>query len=158
MPKKITPKTTGQLRAIFGLGRKRKCTDEDLQELAYDVTDGRVERLSQLSFDEANGMITRLGGTPFTSSYVPRRTVNYHRQQAGVKQVAQSAHLQKLQQLADGRGITEEGLQNLCRRMLGHYRPLTTSETNKVIEAIKAMNARDAKKAKPIGQLQEARS
>jgi hypothetical protein len=147
MPKTFTPKTTAQLRAIFGLGRKRRCTDEDLRELAYDVTSGRIERLSQLSFDEANSMITRLGGDAFTTSRVPRRTVNYHRQQAGVKQIAQSAHLHKMQELADGRGITEEGLKNLCRRMLGHYRPLTTSETNKIIEALKAMNARDAKKA-----------
>jgi hypothetical protein len=63
-----------------------------------------------------------------------------------VKQIAQTNHLQKMKDLAAGRGITDEGLKNLCRRMIGHPNPLTTSETNKVIEAIKAMNARDAAK------------
>lgn len=144
----FVPKTKPQLRAIFGLGRKLGCTDDDLRELAFDVSKERVERLSQLSFDEANAMISRLGGDPFTRSYVPRRTENYRRQQAGVKQIAQSRHLNLMNDLARGRGISEEGLRNLCRRMLGHYRPLTTDETNKIIEAIKAMNARDAKNAK----------
>lgn len=145
MPK-FQPKTSSQIRAIFGLGRTLKMTDEDLKELAFDVTKERVDRLSQLSFDEANGMISRLGGDPFTKSYQPRRTLNYQRQQAGVKQIAQPQHLKLMNDLAEGRGITEDGLKNLCRRMLGHYRPITTDETNKVIEALKAMNARDAKK------------
>jgi benzoyl-CoA reductase/2-hydroxyglutaryl-CoA dehydratase subunit BcrC/BadD/HgdB len=140
MSEKYQPKTVQQLRAIFGLGHKVNAGKEELEEMAG-------KRLSLLSFDEANELIKRLGGDPITTSgsREPRRTVNYRRQQVGVKQIAQHNHLKLLRDLADGRNMSEEGLQNLCRRMIGHPRPITTSETNKVIEAIKAMNARDEK-------------
>lgn len=138
-----------QIRALFGLAKaaaeKSGCDPKEyLEELASEITDGRVERLSLLSFDEANAMIRRLGGQTFTS-VEPRRTVNHRRQEAGVPQIAQSAHLKLMADLARGRGIGDEGLERLCRRMLrGAARPRTTAETNKIIEALKAMNARDA--------------
>jgi hypothetical protein len=49
-----------------------------------------------------------------------------------------------MKDLAAKRGISAEGLERLCRRMLkGNPRPRTTAETNKIIEALKAMNERD---------------
>jgi hypothetical protein len=144
---KFQPKTNKQLRAIFGLAKNVNCGKEDLEELASDVSNGRVDRLSMLSFGEANAMIHRLGGNAFAGS-TPRRTVNYHRQQAGVQQIAQASHLQLMRDLAAKRGISDEGLERLCRRMLKHPAPRTTDETNKIVEALKAMIARDARKAK----------
>jgi hypothetical protein len=153
MPEKYQPKTNQQLRAIFGLGHKLNAGKEELEEMAG-------KRLSLLSFDEANELIKQLGGDPFTTSGspTPRRTENYRRQQAGVKQIAQQNHLQLMKDLAVGRGITAEGLRNLCRKMIKHPEPLTTSETNSIIEALKAMNARDAavKAANQAKQAKEA--
>lgn len=142
------PKTNEQLRRIFGLAKPLGLDEDDLRQLAADRTGGRVARLSLLSFDEANEMIRHLGGDPLTlAARTPRRTVNHHRQQAGVKQISQGRHLKLMRDLARGRGISDEGLRNLCRRMLQHDAPRTTAETNKIIEALKAMNARDARAA-----------
>jgi hypothetical protein len=140
------PKTHAQIKRIFGLGHKLNAGKDELEQMAG-------KRLSLLSFDEANELIKRLGGEPLdiqpsSASRTPRRTVNYRRKKAGIRQIAQPAHLQLMDELAANRGITDDGLKNLCRRMLGYYRPRTTSDTNKIIEAIKAMNARDAKRAK----------
>lgn len=143
----ISPKTTEQLRAIFGLGKKVNCGKEDLEELAYQMFDAKVERLSQLSFEQANAMIHRLGGEPFSdqSSSPPlsRRTVNYHRQKAGVKQIETGRHLNLIKELARLRSMTPEGLEKLCLRMIKKPAPVTTSEGNKIVEALKAMNRRD---------------
>ena len=142
---KFKPKSTEQLRAIFGLGRKRGCGKEELEELAADVTNERVDRLSGLSFDEANAMIRRLGGDPFPGEGdVSRRTLNYRRQKAGVKQLETVKHLSLIDELARLRNMTPEGLEKLCQRMLnGKRRPTTTAEGNKIVEALKAMNRRD---------------
>ncbi|MGE3385078.1 MAG: hypothetical protein AB7L70_19300 [Pyrinomonadaceae bacterium] len=145
------PKTNAQIGRIFGLAKKRgiELDDDTKAGFALTASAGRTDRLSRLSFDEANVVITNLGGDAYTRD-TPRRTVNYHRQQAGVQQIAQGSHLELMRTLAEGRGITEEGLRSLCRRMLrGKDAPRTTAETNKIIEALKAMNARDAAYAKP---------
>lgn len=148
MPK-IQPKTNSQLGRIFGLAKKLGLDEDTVRGAAVVVSRGRVDRLSLLSFDEANALIVRLGGDPFSSSRTPRRTVNYHRQQAGVQQIAQADHLALMDELAAGRGIGTEGLERLCRRMLkGNSRPRTTAETNKIVEALKAMAKRDREAAK----------
>lgn len=141
MPEQM--KTPAQNKAIFGLGAKMKCAHEDLRELAFDVTRGRTDSIKQLTFDEANGVIKRLGGRPFTKEFKPRRTEQYHRQEAGVKKLVTAAHLDHLTILARECGMTQEGLESLCKRMIKVKKPRTSSECNKVIEAIKAMNARD---------------
>lgn len=139
-------KTHAQLQRIFGLAKPLGCTKEDLEDLAFEITNGRVERLSLLSFDEANAMIERLGGSPL--SQTPGRTLRHRRQKAGVPQIASHAQIAMLRKIAEKRGITEEGLERLCRRMLrGQPRPRTTAEANKIIEAIKAMNRRDEQAA-----------
>jgi hypothetical protein len=145
------PKTNAQIGRIFGLAKKRGVELDDDTKAGFAITAsaGRTDRLSQLSFDEANIVITNLGGDAYTTAK-PRRTLNYHRQQAGIQQIAQGSHLQMMRELAEGRGISDEGLKNLCRRMLkGKDAPRTTADTNKIIEALKAMNARDAAYAKP---------
>lgn len=140
-------KTYEQLRRIFGLAKPLNCGKGDLEELAWEASAGRVDRLSLLSFDEADAIIVRLGGEPFLSA-APRRTVNYRRQKAGVPQIAQPAHLKLMRDLAAKRGIGDDGLARMCRRMLkGNSRPRTTAETNKIIEALKAMNKRDRRNA-----------
>lgn len=142
------PKTTEQLRAIFGLGRKVHMADEDLRDLAEDVTNGRTRSLRELTFVEANAMIVRLGGeafpvSPSSGRPTPRRTVNHRRQKAGVVTMVSPAALAKLDALAAERGMSPSGLERMCLRMLHTKRPTTALGCSKVIEALKAMNARD---------------
>lgn len=139
-------KTHAQLARIFGLAKRLDLEKADLENLAWELTDGRTERLSSISFDEANKMIVRLGGDPLTSS-VADRTLRHRRQKAGVVQIASAKQLQFMHDLAAGRGITDDGLQRLCYRMIDRPRVRTTNEASKVIEAIKAMNRRDEIKA-----------
>ena len=154
----IQPKTNAQLRRIFGLAKPLNCDADDLRDLAEDVSQGRVCRLSLLSWEEANAMIARLGGGPPFQSRTPRPAGNYHRQQAGVQQIAQAGHIKLMRDLAATRGIGDEGLQRMCRRMLkGNSGPRTTAETNKIIEALKAMIARDRRNADtPVRSSKEA--
>lgn len=141
---KSQPKTTEQLRAIFGLGKGLGFAKEDLEQMAAELTDGRVERLSLLSFEQANAMISHLGGDPFpVSGPVPVRTANYRRQKAGVKQIETAKQLNLIDELARLRNMTPEGLERLCLRMIRKPRPATTAEGNKIVEALKAMNRRD---------------
>lgn len=139
-------KCNRQLRAIFGLARKRGLDKPDLEALAAETAG--VSRLSRLSFKDANRLIVRLGGEPFplvspVADTTPRRTVNYRRQKAGVVALASPRHLEYLETLARNRGITPQGLDRLCMRMLRSRRPRTARGCNAVIEAIKSMMARD---------------
>lgn len=143
------PKTTDQLRAIFGLGKNVNMAKEDLEELAFDITGERTGRLSELTFDEANAMITRLGGDAFptpTSGPVPRRTQNYRKQKEGIKTLVTPQQLDKLDRLwFRYEHRTAAGLAAISQRVnKGVDRPRTTEECNRVIEAVKSMNAREA--------------
>lgn len=146
---KFQPKTTEQLRAIFGLGRNLGCEKSDLEEMAADVTGGRVDRLSLLSWEEANAMIRRLGGEPFSPSSgtpVNRRTANYRKQRDGIVTMATPKALAMMDDLAAKRGMSPLGLERMCMRMIKSKRPRTAVACNAVIEAFKSMNARDRKK------------
>ena len=146
MPKKM--KTTGQLKRIFGLAKPVNCSKEDLEELAFDVTDGRTDRLSKLYFDEANKMIERLGGKAFhKKSFSPsRRTVNHRKQKAGIKTIVSNQHLSKMQsEWFKKKHRTQHGLEVMCQRIIKKDKPRTAQECNKVIEAIKSMNKRAVK-------------
>lgn len=139
-----TPKTNSQLRAIFGLGRPLGMAKEDLEELAFEITGERTERLSQLTFDEANAMIVRLGGEAFApEGHVAVRTRNWRNQKAGVKRVESDRHRRLIADLAQKRGMSDIGLANLCMRIIKRREPVTTAQGNKVVEALKAMLARD---------------
>ncbi len=149
----VTPKTTDQLRAIFGLGRERGHDKESLMEMAG-------KRLSELSFDEANGLIVQLGGEAFGSppagggvaglagrgggsGHVAKRTENYRKQKANVKTLVTAKQLRLMKDLADKRNMSQIGLASLCMRIIKRSAPQTTAQCNKVIEALKSMNARD---------------
>lgn len=139
-----TPKTTDQLRAIFGLGKSLGMDKTDLEELAFDKTGGTVERLSLLSYDQANLMIVHLGGEPFPAlTHVALRTANHRRQKAGIKQVETGKHLRLIADLAAKRNMSAAGLASLCMRIIKKPSPQTTAQGNKIVEALKAMNARD---------------
>ena len=138
------PKTTDQLRAIFGLGKSLGMDKGDLEELAADQTDGKVERLSLLTFDQANAMITHLGGDAFPApGHVAVRTANHRKQKAGIKTVETGKHLRLIADLAAKRNMSEIGLASLCMRIIKRSSPQTTAQGNKIIEALKAMNKRD---------------
>lgn len=142
-----TPKTTDQLRAIFGLGKNVGMDKSDLEGLAEVMTNGQVERLSLLSFDQANAMITHLGGDAFPApGHVAKRTENYRKQKAGIKTVESGKHLRMIADLAARRKMSEAGLASLCMRIIKRPAPTTTAQGNKVVEALKAMIKRDAMK------------
>lgn len=137
---KPQPKQQFQIRRMFGLAKDKALaagmeTKEYLESIAK-------KQLSTLTFDEANDVIVTLGGAAMTRKF-SRRTVNYHRQVAGVKAVETEAHLDFMQELAKLRGMSDEGLEKMGTRMLKHWPPRTTEEGNKVIEALKSMNKRD---------------
>jgi hypothetical protein len=155
MPKE---KTAGQIRAMFGLAKEpaAKCGQtpkEFLEDLASSLSDGKNAQLSKLTFKAANAIIAKLGGRAFGIGKMSKRTEQFHHQQAGVKRIETSQHLALIERLARGRGMTSEGLENLCRRILGRRldedaAPRTTDEGNKIVQALKAMNKRDGGRPK----------
>ncbi len=137
-------KSLGQLRAIFGLAKQRGLSDDELRSLVEETTrkadEAGKRSISALSRHEAALVIDRLNG----QSSTPRRTTQHRRKVSGVVQIASSSHLELMRSLAARRGLPETGLENLSARIIGHYPPRTTAETNKVVEALKAMNRRAA--------------
>lgn len=130
-------KTNNQVRAIYGLARKRDLDTVALHQLVREAT-GK-DSIAALNVTQADAVIVRLGGQPLAA----RRTIQHRRRRAGVSQVAQPAHLDLMRRLARQRNMSDEGLQQLTTRICKHFPPRTTHDTNKVIEALKAMNRRD---------------
>lgn len=131
-------KSSQQVRCIFGLAKQKGLDDEELHALVQDVT--KQPSIRALTFAQADEVIERLGGEPFAS----RRTVQHRRQRAGVPQIAQASHLQLMRDLARRRNMSEEGLAQIASRMNVPFPPRTTSDTNKLVEALKSMNRRAA--------------
>jgi hypothetical protein len=132
-------KTAAQVRQIWGRARTRGMTDEELHLLVERETG--TASIAALTFDEANRVIHALGGTPFVKG--SRRTQQLRRQRAGIRQMAPLAQIELIARLATARGMSPDGLTRLIRRIIRKDRPATTVEANKVIEALKAMNARE---------------
>ncbi len=152
---KPATKQPWQLRAAFALAKRVGIDKDQLEAIAGDLSHGRTFRLSQLSYTEANQLIVRLGGDPDQRHSAPAkrrrrapRTERHLRQRAGVKQIVQQRHVDLLNELAAERwGVAYAApLRSLAERMRIPYPCRTTDETNKLIEAIKAMNARDRKR------------
>lgn len=150
MPKKnkFIPRTKAQNSALHSLLSKHGFDADSKAEMVYFYTDRRTEHSSEMSFDEANRMIHKLGGQPFTAAPEhngkSRRAVNYQNQKAGVKTIVSPTHIDlmnRLWRLREGR--TPEGLIALSQKIIKKDRPATSTECNKVIEAIKSMNRRD---------------
>ena len=131
-------KTTAQLRAIFAEGRKRGLDHEGLQDMAESVTH-RTRSLRELTHAEAESLLRRLKGDEFVSL----RTVQHRRQRQGIEQVVQPGQLALIAKLASQRHWASEALMGFCERQCGFARPRTTTQANKIIEALKAMNKRD---------------
>jgi len=140
------PRDLEQNKAIHALLGKHGFDKEAKAEMVVDITGGRTESTAEMSFDEANVMIKRLGGEAIhdtSPAAVKRRTRQYHHQKAGVVNIDIAASKKKLAELWSAvPGRTDAGLSALATRMLKHYPPRTTAEYGKVIEAVKAMNAR----------------
>ena len=137
------PKSTPQVRAIFGLAKERGLDEAELRAIVVEVTNRAVPvgktGVGRLNFTQADAVIVRLGGKPFAS----RRTVQHRRKNAGVQQLVGPNQLRYIAQLASFRNWSPEALQDFCRRQCGHFPLRTTQDANKVIEALKAMNRRD---------------
>lgn len=142
-PKTRGDKSTAQIKAIFGLARKRDLSDDALRAVAETVTGQRS--ISALTRAAANNVIVALGGVVQGTADVPLRTRQYRRQRAGVKRIVSPAQLEKLRTLAAARHWSDRTVDEFCTRQCGHARPRTTTDANKIIEALKAMNARDAR-------------
>lgn len=144
MPKFIK-RTTNQNRALHKLLSKHRFTNEDKAEMVFDVTNGRTEHSSEMSFDECNAMIERLGGTPFWSKqnrhtqYFPKNVIGIISPQAKEK-IAEERN--KRPQLA---GV--EAWHRFCQRTIKKNEPRTVTDGQKIIEALKAMNRRDERRA-----------
>lgn len=132
------PKTTPQVRAIFGEGRKCGLDDEQIRDTVESVT-GRTRSIRKLTHAEADRVIEKLKG----KSFVPRRTLQYRRAKHGVKQVVQEGQLKLIADLATQRHWSAETLVKFCQRQCGHHPLRTTADANKVVEALKSMNKRD---------------
>lgn len=131
-------KTTNQVRAIHAEARKHGLDHDTLHDLIESVTK-RTRSIAALTHKEALAVIRQLKGKGF----VPLRTLQYRRQQAGVQQLVQPTQLTLIAELASQRGWSAEALQSFCQRQCKRTRPRTTTDANKVIEALKAMNQRD---------------
>lgn len=134
------PKTTGQVRAIFGLARSAGHSDEDRHAVIAAVTNGRTESVKDLTFNEANLVIRHYKGRAFKPA--PRRTVHHRRQQRGIKQIVSESQLELIAKLASQRNWSPVALKEFCKRQAGHFPLRTTEDANRVIEALKAMNRR----------------
>lgn len=134
-------KSAGQVRHIFGLAKECGLDEELLHDVVETVTKQRSIRA--LTSRQADLVIAHLQSK--VSRDTPRRTIQYRRQKAGSKQIATAApsHLELMRSLAHTRNMSDEGLEQLSKRIIKHYPPRTTIETNKVVEALKAMNRRD---------------
>lgn len=131
------PKTYQQVRCIYGEAKRCGLDNDALHELVFDVT--AVSSLSILTYAQAQKVIERLKGR----SFAPRRTLQYRRQRAGIKQVVQESQLRLIAELAAQRHWTVDTLSKFCERQCKHPRPRTTDDANKVIEALKSMNKRE---------------
>ncbi len=160
--KKPQPKKPFQIQRMFGLARKPADAagipvKEFLEDLAGNITRGRVDRLSLLTFEDANNIIARLGGTPFANYGHSKRTENYRKQAAGIKTIETGAHVEFIRKQAERRNMTEEGIAKLAARMNLPWPTQTTEQGNKLAEALKAMNRRDGlvSSKKPEARIQQ---
>lgn len=137
------PKKHFQIQRMFGLAKSKAehawmGTKEYLEQTAG-------KRLSELTFDEANAVIVALGGDAFAAYGGSKRNENYKKQSAGIKTVETPVHVEFIRKLAAKRSMTESGIASMASRMHLPWPPNTTEQGNKIAEALKAMNARDAK-------------
>lgn len=165
------PKTTNQLRTIFGEARRRGLDNDTLHELVADVLISTGRGSSARCFGGGTAGSTRTGTVAADAnatatravsiaaltysqaeavierlkgrSFVPRRTMQHRRAKSGVVQLITDEQRELIAKLATQRNWKPETLQNFCIRQCGHLPLRTTDDANKVIEALKAMNRRE---------------
>ncbi len=145
-------RTKAQNSLMFGLAAKAGVSHDDLREWTSEITNGRTDHTSELYYGEAVEIIDRL--QKFVNpDETPRRTVNYRKQKTGVKTIETQAQLKKINDLWFAiPGRTASGLESICLRTIKIEKPRTTKEGNKIVEAIKSMNAREEKNSSVIPQ------
>lgn len=123
-----------------------KITEENYRVLVFNLTNGRTETSAEMTTQEADELIKALGGVPPVRS---RRTQQRRNQKAGVVALVTPAQTQTLITLAEARWGNDyiKPLQSLCQRIHRRSAPHTSKQAQSLIEAIKAMQARDAEKA-----------
>lgn len=131
-------KTTNQVRAIHAEARKRGIDPDTLHDLVENVT-RRTRSIAALTHAEAQKVIQRMKGDGF----VPLRTLQHHRQKSGIPVLVRPEQLTLIAELSSQRDWSVETLATFCKRQCKREMPRTTSDANKVIEALKAMNRRD---------------
>lgn len=138
----MIPRTKTQNKSIHALLGKHGIDAETKAAMVERITNNRTSHTSQMSFAEANQLITELDGKPHDRSL---RTMQYTRAKAGVVSMITSQQRERIKLLSVNRWGNNYSapLQALCMRMLKKSEPVTSPDAQKVIEAIKAMNARD---------------
>lgn len=135
-------RTKSQNSRMHGLASQCGLSHDDLREYADEISGGRTDHTSELYTTEADAIIHRLESVAKPKPASPR-TVQYRRQKVGVKRIVSPLQTGLIEKLIHGRGISAEGERALCLRIIKKNEPLTTSDANKIIEALKAMNTRD---------------
>src|SRR5215213_2209131 len=126
-------KTRGQVGAIFAEAAKHGIDQEALRDVVADVT-RRTRSVKALTYIEAQRVIQRLKGDAF----VPLRTLQHRRQKSGIPQLVQPAQLNLIAELASQRNWSVETLAKFNKRLCKRESSCTTSDANKIIEALKA--------------------
>ena len=144
MPEEIRTKI--QNAKMHGIAAKLGIPHEDLGDFAFEYSDGRTEHTSELYVAEMDKLIQRLEYllAQKTGETTPLRTVNYRRAKTNVVSIdtpRQDKFLRALWFHYPHR--TADGLQKLCLNTIKTAAPKTTKEFQKMIEAVKSMNARE---------------
>lgn len=139
---------------MHALAAELKITHGDLRSFAFEQSNGRTDHTSELTFDEAAQIIATLekhayqmrtirGEHATPKKQTPsRRTVQLRRQKAGIKSVPTAKQLKYIADLREMRQMTDAGWDSFANHTIGKTAPLTSKEAGKLIEGLKALNAR----------------
>jgi len=123
---------------------------ENYRALIFNLTNGRTESSAEMDTREADELIKALGGTPPPRYKGSRRTQQRRNQTAGVIVLMTAGQWGTINFLAQerwGEGVqTSAALGKLVLRVIKRDKIKTSQEAQKIIEALKAMNARDKAK------------
>ncbi len=142
-------RTKAQNSRMHGLGGKLGLPHEDLRDFAFEYSNGRTDHTSELYIKEAANLINYLDSlaNPKDANQLSQRTINYHKQKAGIGTIETQAQLKLINDLwFKYPHRTASGLESICLRTIKIEKPRTTKEGSKIVEAIKSMNAREGKK------------
>jgi hypothetical protein len=140
-------RTTAQNSRLFAIAGKLGITHDDLHDYAFEYSAERTTHTSELYVDECERLLKHLDklANPNTGKWSPR-TVSKAKKDAGIDTIVPAGQLNKLTHLwFEVEGRTAVGLRAMCQRVIKLDKPRTTTECNKVIEAVKSINRRATK-------------